>query len=99
MNKLDATKRVQVIAALVEGNSIRSTVRMTGVAKNTIQKLLLELGEACARYLDRTLVNLKSERVQIDELWSFVAAKQKHVTPAILARNGLRWRCVDIRSD
>lgn len=58
MNKLSGTKRSQVVAALVEGNSIRSTVRMTGVAKNTVVKLLVELGQACDRYQRQTLVNL-----------------------------------------
>src|ERR1035441_6165139 len=86
MNKLDSAKRTQIITALIEGNSVRATARMTGCSKNTIQKLTLELGAACSDYLNRTLVNLKSERVQIDELWSFVAAKNKNITPAIAAR-------------
>src|SRR5437870_196791 len=83
MNKLDSTKRAQVVAALVEGNSIRATVRMTGVAKNTVAKLLVELGAACAEYLDKALVNLPCKRVQCDEIWSFVYAKQKNVTQSI----------------
>jgi IS1 family transposase len=102
MNKLTDEKRAQVVAVLVEGNSIRATVRMTGVAKNTIQKLLLDLGEKCSEYLDKTLCNLKSERVQIDELWSFVAAKQKHVTPAVISRTGYAgdaWTFVAIDAD
>ena len=81
MNKLDSAKRTQVVAALVEGNSIRATVRMTGVAKNTIAKLLVELGAACSDYLNQTLVNLPCKRIQCDEIWSFVGAKQKQVTP------------------
>jgi len=87
MNKLDSKKRAQVVAALVEGNSIRATVRMTGVAKNTIAKLLVELGAACSEYMNRTLVNLQCKRVQIDEIWSFVAAKQANVTMDLKARN------------
>ena len=79
MNRLDDTKRVAVVSALVEGCSIRSIVRMTGVSKNTIAKLLVELGAACAEYLDKTLVNLKSERIQCDEIWQFVGAKAKNV--------------------
>src|SRR5436309_15839261 len=79
MNRLDSDKRAQVVAALVEGNSIRSIVRMTGVAKNTIAKLLVELGSACAEYLDKALVDLPCKRVQCDEIWSFVAAKDKNV--------------------
>ena len=101
MNKLSNEERAQVVAALVEGNSIRSTVRMTGVAKNTIQKLLIELGAACSEYLDKSLRGLKSERVQIDEIWSFVAAKQKNVTPAIAAKGyaGDAWTFVAIDAD
>ena len=68
MNKLSTEKRAQAVAALVEGNSVRATIRMTGVAKNTIQKLRLELGAARSAYLDRPLRNLKSKRVQIDEI-------------------------------
>src|SRR5581483_11731936 len=88
MNRLSPEKRAQVVAALVEGNSIRATVRMTGVAKNTIAKLLLELGAACSEYLNKTLVNLPCKRVQADEIWSFVAAKQKNVTDSVLERTG-----------
>ena len=82
MNKLTTAERVRVVAALVEGNSIRFTVRMTGVAKNTIVKLLLDLGAACSDYQDRTLRNLKCRRLQVDEIWSFVYAKQKNVPTA-----------------
>jgi len=79
MNKLSMEKRSQVVAALVEGNSIRATVRMTGVSKNTIAKLLAELGAACADYLDKVLVNLNCKRIQCDEIWSFCYAKEKNV--------------------
>ena len=79
MNKLNRQKRVQVIAALVEGNSIRSTVRMTGVAKNTVTKLLAEIGSVCAEYQDKALRNLTCKRIQCDEIWSFCYAKQKNV--------------------
>jgi IS1 family transposase len=101
MNKLDNAKRTQIVTALVEGNSVRATARMAGCSKFTIQKLTLELGAACSDYLNRTLVNLKSERVQIDELWSFVAAKQKNITPAIAARGyaGDAWTFVAIDAD
>src|SRR6266568_3853893 len=79
MNKLNTAKRAQVISALVEGCSIRSTVRMTGVSKNTIVKLLADLGEACLDFHNETVRNLKSKRVQCDEIWSFVYAKEKNV--------------------
>src|SRR6185436_9276912 len=81
MNRLSTAERARVVASLVEGNSIRATVRMTGVAKNTIVKLLAELGEACSAYQDKTIRNLDSRRVQCDEIWSFVGAKEKNVTP------------------
>src|SRR4051812_4659306 len=79
MNRLTSDQRTQVIAALVEGNSIRSTVRMTGVAKNTVSKLLLEVGAACAVYQDRMFQNLNLKRIQADEIWSFIQAKDKNV--------------------
>jgi len=79
MNKLSREKRVQVIAALVEGSSIRSTVRMTGVAKNTVVKLLAEIGSICAEYQDKTLRNLNCKHIQCDEIWSYCYAKQKNV--------------------
>ena len=79
MNRLDRQRRVQVISALVEGNSIRATVRMTGVAKGTVLRLLADVGKACAEYQDRTLRNLPCKRIQCDEIWSFCYAKEKNV--------------------
>jgi len=101
MNRLDDAKRAQVVAALVEGNSIRATVRMTGVAKNTIAKLLVELGAACSEYLNRTLVNLPCKRIQCDEIWSFVGAKQKNVTVEMAERRiaGDVWTWVAMDAD
>jgi IS1 family transposase len=102
MNKLDPNKQAQVVSALVEGNSIRATVRMTGVAKNTIVRLLVELGAACSNYLDEHLVNLNCQRVQVDEIWSFCYAKAKNVTPEIAAKNpfaGDVWTWVAIDAD
>jgi IS1 family transposase len=81
MNKLDITRRTQVIAALVEGNSIRATSRMTGVAKNTIIKLLEDVGTACANYQDEAFRNLTCVRLECDEIWSFCYAKKKNVSP------------------
>ena len=79
MNKLTISKRAQVVAALVEGCSIRSTVRMTGIAKNTVVKLLVELASACTEYQYRVLRNLSCKRIQVDEIWSFCNAKAKNV--------------------
>lgn len=102
MNKLSTAKRVAVISALVEGCSVRSTSRLTGVAKGTILRLLADVGSACAAYLDRTVRNVPARRVQIDEIWSFVACKAKNVTPKIAAKNpnaGDAWTFVAIDAD
>jgi len=79
MNRLDSAKRAEAIAALVEGSSIRSVSRMTGVSRNTVMSLLVSAGAACAEYQDQTLRNLPCKRVQCDEIWSFVGAKDKNV--------------------
>ena len=79
MNRLDIKKQAQIISALVEGNSIRATCRMTGAAKGTVLKLLADVGQACAEYQDKTLTNLPCKRVQCDEIWSFCYAKDKNV--------------------
>lgn len=79
MNRLSTEKRAQIIGCLVEGNSIRATVRMTGAAKNTIVKLLADLGEACAEYQDGVFQDLPCKVVEADEIWSYCYAKQKNV--------------------
>jgi len=99
MNRLSPEKRTQVIAALVEGNSIRSTVRMTGVAKNTVTKLLVDMGTVCSIHQDRAMRNLNCERVQIDEIWSFVYAKQKNVPTAKRDEAGDVWTWVALDAD
>ena len=80
MNRLDASRRVQVIKCLCEGMSIRGTVRITGVAKNTVTKLLVDMGCACAAFHDVHVRNLRVRRLQADEIWSFVGAKAKNVS-------------------
>jgi IS1 family transposase len=102
MNRLDNAKRTQIVSAIVEGCSIRSIVRMTGASKNTIAKLLVELGAACSDYMDKNLRGLKSERIQCDEIWSFVAAKQRNVTPKLREKNpdaGDCWTWVGMDAD
>jgi len=79
MNKLSIEKRTQVITALVEGNSIRATCRMTDTAKGTVTRLLASVGKACATYQNEHLRNLSCQRIQCDEIWSFCHAKQKNV--------------------
>lgn len=82
MNRLSTTERAAVVRALVEGNSIRATCRMTGIAKATVTRLLVALGEVCDDYQDRTLRNLPCERIQCDEIWAFSYAKQRNVKKA-----------------
>jgi IS1 family transposase len=78
MNILDAKTRRQIVACLVEGNSIRGTCRLTGVAKGTVLKLLTDLGEACEEYQDTHIRGIRSQRVQCDEIWSFCYAKDRN---------------------
>jgi hypothetical protein len=79
MNQLDIKKRVQVISALVKGCSIRLTVRMIGAAKNTVTKLLVDIGKACVEYQDANVKGLTCKHTQCDEIWAFVYSKQKNV--------------------
>ena len=80
INRLSTADRARVVASLVEGNSIRATVRMTGVAKNTIAKLLVDLGAACSKYQDEMVRGIRSKRVQCDEIWSFVGSKERNTS-------------------
>jgi len=79
MNRLSTKQRAQIIAVLVEGNSIRATCRMTGAAKGTVLRLLADVGKVCAEYQDKIFRNLKCKRIQYDEIWSFCYAKKKNV--------------------
>jgi IS1 family transposase len=99
MNRLSTEQRARIVGCLVEGNSIRATVRLTGAAKNTVTKLLLELGAACSAHQDRVLRDLPCQRVQIDELWAFVGAKQKNVKPEHHTDYGDIWTFVAIDAD
>src|SRR5438093_7893844 len=100
MNRLPISKKVAVISALVEGCSVRSTSRLTGVAKGTILRLLAQVGAACARYQDEAIRNVAAKRIQIDEIWSFVGAKQKNVTTENAARGAVGdvWTFVAIEA-
>jgi IS1 family transposase len=79
MNRLTREAQIRIVAALVEGNSIRATGRMTGAAKGTVLKLLEDLGAACLAYHDEHVRNLASKRIQCDEIWSFCYAKDKNL--------------------
>ena len=81
-NVISIDKKVAVISALVEGCSVRSVSRMTGVSKGAILRLLVSVGQACIDFQDRAIRNVAAKRVQVDEIWSFVGCKQKNVTLA-----------------
>ena len=81
MNKLKSHKQTAVIASLLEGCSIRSTERLTGVHRDTIMRLLVNTGEGCARLLNDRIQDLACRRIQVDEIWTFVQKKQRHVLP------------------
>jgi len=102
MNRITKEKQVRIVAALVEGNSLRSTSRMTDTAINTVIKLLLDLGAACDAYQHKTLVNLPCKRVQVDEIWSFVYAKQKNIPANMRGEFGVgdvwTWTAIDADS-
>lgn len=102
MNKLTSKDRAQILHLLCEGTAIRAVGRLTGASKNTIIKLLRDAGEACAAYHDRHVRNLKSKRVQMDEIWSFVYAKQDHVKRAKnapeAAGDAWTWTAIDADS-
>ena len=82
MNRLPTEKRVQILGMLVEGMSLRAASRLSGASINTVTKLLVDVGRACQAYHDEHARNLTTKRVQVDEIWSFVYAKQKNVANA-----------------
>jgi len=81
MNLLSQEERIRIVSALVEGNSLRSVSRMTGIARNTITKLLVDLGEACMQYHDANVRNVRVRRLQCDEIWAYISSKQKNTIP------------------
>lgn len=102
MNKLATEKRAQVLGMLVEGMSMRAITRLTGVSINTVSKLLMDAGEAAAAYHDERVRGVESARVQCDDIWSFVYAKQKNVGGVKAERAGAgdvwTWTALDARS-
>ena len=99
MNKLALKTRVQILSMLVEGSSMRSISRIAGVSINTVTKLLVDAGAACAAYHDDTVRDVKAARVQCDEIWSFCYAKEKNVAMAKAAPGGAgdvwTWTALD----
>ena len=98
MNKLSIDKRVQIITLLVEGNSLRSCSRIADVSINTVTKLLVDVGRACQIFHDETVRGISAKRVQADEIWSFVYAKEKN-KPQDVEGAGDAWTFVGIDSD
>ena len=99
MNKLPANKRAQILTMMVEGVSIRAISRMTGASKNTIVKLLADAGQACAEYQDKNLRGLTCKHLQVDEIWSFVYAKDKNVPESKTGAAGSVWTWTAIDAD
>src|SRR5690349_5937901 len=99
MNKLPLAKRVQILAMLCEGSSMRSISRIADVSINTVAKLLVEAGEACLAIHEETVRNVRASRIQCDEIWSFCYAKAKNVEGAKAAPEGAgdvwTWTAID----
>jgi IS1 family transposase len=99
MNKLNTAERVQIISALVEGNSINSTCRMTGRSKHTVLNLLADIGKACKEYHDQYVRGLCCKRIQVDEVWDFCYCKQKNIPAEMQGVFGVgdvwTWTAVD----
>lgn len=99
MNKLSIERRAQIIACLVEGNSVRATCRLTHSSKDAVLKLVVDAGEACLAYQREHLRNLSAKRIQCDEIWSFVYSKAKNVPAEYQGRFGYgdvwTWTAID----
>jgi IS1 family transposase len=98
MNQLDVSRRSAVVRSLIEGNSIRSTCRITGTAKGTVLRLLAEVGAACHAYQDQAFRKLPCRELQVDALWSFVGAKERNATPErklVGAGDAWIWTAID----
>lgn len=100
MNKLSTAERTRVISALIEGNSVRATSRMTGIDRKTILRLLADLGRACSIYQDKIFRNLPCKRLQADEIWAFVGSKEKNTSPEKKAEGwGDAWTWIAMDAD
>ncbi len=99
MNNLPLAKKVQIINLLVEGNSLRATSRITGTSINTVTKLLVDVGKACQQFHNEKVVGLTSRRVQCDEIWSFVYAKQRNLPEEMEGNGGDVWTWEGIDAD
>jgi IS1 family transposase len=102
MNRMSVEQRIQIVSLLVEGNGINAITRITGVAKNTVLKLLADFGEACEAYHDEHVRGVTSQRIQCDEIWSFCHAKARNVRAEDRGRLGFgdvwTWTAIDADS-
>lgn len=102
MNRLTSQDRARILHLLCEGSSVRAVTRLTGASKNTVIKLMVDAGKACAAYHDEHVRELGSRRVQVDEIWSFTYAKQKNLATAKAAPEGAgdtwTWTAIDADS-
>jgi IS1 family transposase len=100
MNRLKRERQIAVLTALVEGNSVRSTERMTGVHRDTILRLMVNVGEGCRAVSDHLMRGLRCRRIQVDEVWGYILKKQRHVQPQDdLSRVGDVWTFVALDAD
>ena len=100
MSRLSNAEQTRIVTALVEGNSVRSTCRMTGAAKGTVLKLLADLGTVCAKYHDEHVRNVAAKRIQCDEIWSFCYGKDKNISDEKKAEGaGSLWTWTAIDAD
>ena len=101
MNQLSIPERARILSCLIEGCSLRSTVRMTGYAKKTVSRVLVETGQACAEFHDKTMRNLPCKLIQVDEIWSFTYCKQANIPEHLKDAAGLgdTWTWVAIDSE
>ena len=99
MNKLPIEKKIQIINLLVEGNSLRSTSRIADVSINTVTKLLVDTGKACEKFHNETVVNVKTKKIQADEIWSFVYSKEKNIPQGMEDYAGDVWTWTAIDAD
>lgn len=100
MNILPLATRTQIVSLLVEGNSLRAISRITGCSINTVTKLLVAVGKACAEFHNETVKHIKSQRVQCDEIWSFVYAKEKNAPQEMKEKGaGDVWTWVGMDAD
>jgi len=99
MNQLATYKRVQILNMLVEGSSLRAAARISGCSINTITKLLTDAGRACEKFHNETVMHVKADKIQCDEIWSFVYSKQKNIPDGMEEQAGDVWTWTCIEAD